>query len=243
MAQTPNVCPALHMPFQSGTDRNLRAIRRPYREKKYLGILDRVRQAMPHAAITTDIIVGFPGETEEDFADTLEVVRRARFSAAFTFQYSPRPGTPAAELGDQVPKAVVTERYQRLIELQEAISLEENTALVGSVVELLVATGEGRKDAATARMSGRARDGRLVHFTPDRPGVRPGDVLITTITGAAPHHLIADAPILDYRRTRAGDAHAAGASPRTMPRTIGLGLPSVGAPAVPDPQTPTGCDR
>ena len=141
-------CPALHMPLQSGSDRVLRAMRRSYRAEKYLGIIDRVRAAIPHAAITTDIIVGFPGETEEDFAATLDVVRRARFSTAFTFQYSKRPGTPAAELDDQLPKAVVQERYERLLEVQEKISLEENVALVGSTVELLVATGEGRKDAS-----------------------------------------------------------------------------------------------
>ncbi|MBU3750905.1 MAG: tRNA (N6-isopentenyl adenosine(37)-C2)-methylthiotransferase MiaB, partial [Mycobacterium sp.] len=116
MAQTPNVCPALHMPLQSGSDRVLRAMRRSYRSEKYLGILDRVREAMPTAAITTDIIVGFPGETEEDFVATLEVVRKARFAAAFTFQYSRRPGTPAADLDGQLPKSVVQERYQRLIE-------------------------------------------------------------------------------------------------------------------------------
>ncbi|WP_293356930.1 tRNA (N6-isopentenyl adenosine(37)-C2)-methylthiotransferase MiaB [Mycolicibacterium sp.] len=239
MAQTPNVCPALHMPLQSGSDRVLRAMRRSYRAEKYLGILDRVRQAMPHAAITTDIIVGFPGETEEDFAATLDVVRQARFSAAFTFQYSRRPGTPAAELDGQIPKDVVADRYRRLIELQESISLEENTALVGRTVEVLVAAGEGRKDAATARMSGRARDGRLVHFTPGAAEVRPGDIVETTLTGAAPHHLIADAPLLSHRRTRAGDAHAAG----RRPRTVGLGLPPVGAPpAQPEPTT-TGCAR
>ena len=237
MAQTPNVCPALHMPLQSGSDRVLRAMRRSYRAERYLGIIDRVRAAMPHAAITTDIIVGFPGETEEDFAATLEVVRRARFSAAFTFQYSKRPGTPAAELDDQIPKDVVQERYQRLIELQESISWEENRTLVGSTVELLVATGEGRKDLATARMSGRARDGRLVHFAPGDADVRPGDVLTTTVTGAAPHHLIADAPLLSYRRTRAGDAHAAG----QRPHTVGLGLPMIGAPTV-TPIT-TGCPQ
>ncbi|HRD12718.1 MAG TPA: tRNA (N6-isopentenyl adenosine(37)-C2)-methylthiotransferase MiaB, partial [Mycobacterium sp.] len=166
MAETPNVCPALHMPLQSGSDRVLKAMRRSYRAERYLGIIDRVRAAMPHAAITTDIIVGFPGETEEDFAATLDVVRAARFSAAFTFQYSRRPGTPAAELDGQLPKTVVQERYERLLEVQEQISLESNAALVGSTVELLVAAGEGRKDASTARMSGRARDGRLVHFTP-----------------------------------------------------------------------------
>ena len=236
MAETPNVCPALHMPLQSGSDRVLKAMRRSYRAERYLGIIDRVRAAMPHAAITTDIIVGFPGETEEDFAATLDVVRAARFSAAFTFQYSKRPGTPAAELDGQLPKAVVQERYERLLEVQEQISLESNAALVGSTVELLVATGEGRKDASTARMSGRARDGRLVHFTPGDAAVRPGDVVTTTVTGAAPHHLIADAPLQSHRRTRAGDAHATG----RRPRTVGLGLPAVGVPRPEEPTT-TGC--
>ncbi len=237
MAQTPNVCPALHMPLQSGSDRMLKAMRRSYRAEKYLGIIERVRAAMPAAAITTDIIVGFPGETEEDFAATLDVVRAARFCAAFTFQYSKRPGTPAAELDGQLPKAVVQERYMRLLAVQEQISFEENSAQIGTEVELLVATGEGRKDASTARMSGRARDGRLVHFTPGQTEVRPGDIVTTTVTGAAPHHLIADAPLRSYRRTRAGDAHAAG----QRPRTVGLGLPPVGRPPV--EQTTTGCAR
>lgn len=125
MAQTRNVCPALHMPLQSGSDRILRAMRRSYRAERYLGIIERVRAAIPHAAITTDLIVGFPGETEEDFAATLDVVRRARFAAAFTFQYSKRPGTPAAQLDGQLPKAVVQERYERLIALQEQISLAD----------------------------------------------------------------------------------------------------------------------
>ncbi|MGH3523501.1 MAG: tRNA (N6-isopentenyl adenosine(37)-C2)-methylthiotransferase MiaB, partial [Mycobacterium sp.] len=163
MAQTPNVCPALHMPLQSGSDRILRAMRRSYRAERFLAILDRVRTAIPHAAITTDLIVGFPGETEEDFTATLDVVRAARFSAAFTFQYSKRPGTPAAELDGQLPKDVVQQRYGQLVALQEEISLAENHAQIGRSVELLVAVGEGRKDAHTARMSGRARDGRLVH--------------------------------------------------------------------------------
>ena len=241
MAQTPNVCPALHMPLQSGSDRVLRAMRRSYRAEKYLGILQRVREAMPHAAITTDIIVGFPGETEEDFAETLEVVRRAQFSAAFTFQYSPRPGTPAAGMDGQVSKDVVTERYQRLIELQEAISLGQNRALIGTGVEVLVAAGEGRKDSATARMSGRARDGRLVHFNPGDRDTRPGDIITTTVTGAAPHHLIADAPLITHRRTRAGDAHAAGERPTTGTPVV-LGLPGLGVSPAPPPLT-TGCSR
>lgn len=150
MAQTPNVCPQLHMPLQSGSDRILRAMRRSYRKERFLGIIERVRAAMPHAAITTDIIVGFPGETEEDFQQTLEVVEKARFTSAFTFQYSKRPGTPAADMDGQLPKAVVQERYERLIALQERITLEENRKLVGTEVELLVAAGEGRKNAETA---------------------------------------------------------------------------------------------
>jgi tRNA-2-methylthio-N6-dimethylallyladenosine synthase len=237
MAETANVCPALHMPLQSGSDRILRAMRRSYRAERYLGIIDRVRAAIPHAAITTDLIVGFPGETEQDFQDTLDVVAASRFASAFTFQYSKRPGTPAADMPGQLPKAVVSERYQRLIDLQEKISLDENLAQVGRTVELLVATGEGRKDAATSRMSGRARDGRLVHFAPGAGEIRPGDIVTTTVTGAAPHHLIADAPLLAHRRTRAGDAHAAGLRPRTG---TGLGMPGIGAPATPPV---SGCAR
>jgi tRNA-2-methylthio-N6-dimethylallyladenosine synthase len=235
MAQTPNVCPALHMPLQSGSDRILRAMRRSYRAKRYLGIIDRVRATMPHAAITTDLIVGFPGETEDDFAATLDVVRQARFASAFTFQYSKRPGTPAAELGGQLPKAVVQERYERLIALQDQIALEENRNQIGRTVELLVATGEGRKDSSTARMSGRARDGRLVHFTPGEQQVRAGDVITTTITRAAPHHLIADGDVICHRRTRAGDAAG------QRPSGVGLGMPGVGQPAAaPESQ---GCTR
>ncbi len=229
MADTTNVCPALHMPLQSGSDRVLRVMRRSYRAERYLGIVDRVRAAMPSAAITTDIIVGFPGETEADFQATLDVVRAARFSSAFTFQYSRRPGTPAAELPDQLPKGVVQERYQRLIELQEAISLEGNRAQLGETVEVLVAAGEGRKDSATARMSGRARDGRLVHFGPGSAAVRPGDIVTTVVTGAAPHYLVADGAVLTHRRTRAGDAYRPGESTGARP-TVGLGMPGLGEP-------------
>ncbi|MCV7423291.1 tRNA (N6-isopentenyl adenosine(37)-C2)-methylthiotransferase MiaB [Mycobacterium yunnanensis] len=241
MATTPNVCPTLHMPLQSGSDRILKAMRRSYRSERYLGIIDRVRAAIPHAAITTDLIVGFPGETEDDFAATLEVVERARFASAFTFQYSKRPGTPAAELPDQIPKHVVQERYMRLIELQERISLEENAAQIGTTVELLVATGEGRKDVSTARMSGRARDGRLVHFAPGERDIRPGDVVTTTVTGAAPHHLVADAVLLEHRRTRSGDAHEAGRRVVTGATSVGLGLPRIGMP--PAQPVTAGCSR
>ncbi|MGC5245605.1 tRNA (N6-isopentenyl adenosine(37)-C2)-methylthiotransferase MiaB [Gordonia sp. DT219] len=235
MAQTANVCPQLHMPLQSGSDRILRSMRRSYRRTKFLTILDKVRAAMPDAAITTDIIVGFPGETEEDFAETLDVVAAARFASAFTFQYSPRPGTPAASMDDQVAPEVVSDRYRRLIELQEQICLSENRAIVGREVELLVVADEGRKSAHSHRMTGRARDGRLVHFRPDdAAAIRPGDVVTTVVTGAAPHHLIADAGIGRHRRTRAGDAHAQSRTPTTPPVGVGLGIPGVGpAPAEP----------
>ena len=234
MAATPNVCPQLHMPLQSGSDRVLRAMRRSYRKAKFLGIIERVRAAMPHASITTDIIVGFPGETDEDFAETLDVVEQARFTSAYTFQYSKRPGTPAAEMAGQLPKAVVQERFERLIALQERISLEENQKLIGTEVELLVADAAGKKNVAMARMSGRARDGRLAHFRPvgavDRV-VRPGDIVTLDVTAAAPHFLIADGAVRSHRRTRAGDAHEAGITPKTPPVGVGLGLPQIGIPA------------
>ncbi|SDF29668.1 tRNA-2-methylthio-N6-dimethylallyladenosine synthase [Pseudonocardia oroxyli] len=229
MAETPNVCPQLHMPLQSGSDRVLRAMRRSYRSSRFLDILDEVRASIPDAAVSTDIIVGFPGETEEDFAATLDVVRRARFAQAFTFQYSPRPGTPAADLPDQLPKAVVQERYERLVALQEEISWAENRRLEGSTVEVLVATGEGRKDGATRRVSGRARDGRLVHFAPGTATPRPGDLVTVTIDYGAPHHLVSDGGVHTHRRTRAGDAHEAGQRPGGAP--TGLGLPGFGKPA------------
>jgi tRNA-2-methylthio-N6-dimethylallyladenosine synthase len=232
MAETPNVMPSLHMPLQSGSDRVLKAMRRSYRQERYLAIIDRVRAAMPEAAITTDIIVGFPGETEDDFAQTLEVVRRARFAGAFTFQYSLRPGTPAASLPDQLPKEVVQERYLRLLALQEEMSWAENKRLLGRVLDVLVAEGEGRKDGATHRLSGRAPDNRLVHFAvpagTDAP--RPGDVATVEVTYAAPHHLVADGAFGGVRRTRAGDAWETRQGRTPVAAGVPLGMPTVGAP-------------
>ena len=227
MAETDNVMPQLHMPLQSGSDDVLRRMKRSYRSKKFLGILDRVRERIPEAAITTDIIVGFPGETEDDFQRTLEVVEASRFSSAFTFQYSIRPGTPAATMEDQVPKEVVQERFERLVALQDRIAHEENLAQEGRSVEILVAEGEGDRDAETRRLSGRARDHRLVHFSlpadlPEAQRPRPGDLVTATVTHAAPHYLIADSaleagaplragdPRFSVRRTRSGDAWEAG---------------------------------
>jgi len=237
MADTPNVMPQLHMPLQSGSNAMLRRMRRAYRRDSYLAILDKVRAAIPDAAITTYIIVGFPGETEEDFADTLDLVRRARFAGAFTFQYSIRPGTPAATMDGQVPADIVAERYGRLVALAEETALEENQALVGREVEVLIAEGEGRKDEMTHRMSGRARDNRLVHLAPASPP-RPGDIVVTRVTAAAPHYLIADGVPLALRRTAAGDAWQARASGAgkapdgPVPgQPVLLGMPAIGAPA------------
>ncbi|MBE1514036.1 tRNA-2-methylthio-N6-dimethylallyladenosine synthase [Nesterenkonia halotolerans] len=211
MAETPNVMPQLHMPLQSGSDKVLKDMRRSYRSKKFLGILDKVRERMPHAAVTTDIIVGFPGETEEDFLETMRVVEASRFSSAYTFQYSPRAGTPAATMEDQIPKAVVQERFERLCALQDRICAEENATLLGTSQELLVTADSGAKSAETGRLSGRAPDNRLVHFSvpAGEPAPRPGDFVTVTITKAAGFHLLADpSGAEDYRlrRSPAGDA-------------------------------------
>ena len=226
MAETTNVMPSLHMPLQSGSDEVLQRMRRSYRQDRYLGIIEKVRAAMPDAAITTDIIVGFPGETEADFEQTLHVVREARFAAAFTFQYSKRPGTPAAEMPGQILQAIVTERYNRLLDTVNEVTLAENQAQVGREVEVLISVGEGKKDAATARISGRAPDNRLVHVALDAalPAPRPGDMVTAEITHAAPHHLNADR-MVSVRRTRAGDL--ADQPIEVITPGVMLGLPTI----------------
>ena len=230
MAATPTVMPHLHMPLQSGSDTVLRRMRRSYRSTKFLDIVARVRDAMPDAAITTDIIVGFPGETEEDFAATLDVVRQVRFAGAFTFQYSKRPGTPAAEMPDQVPGEVVADRYRRLQALVEETAWQENRALEGSLVEVLLTSGEGRKDERTARRSGRARDNRLVHVSiPDQVAAEPGDLVTAEVTYAAPHHLIADAFVsIESTHVPAPPDACAPAPSGVDRRPVALGLPRVG---------------
>lgn len=215
MAETANVMPHLHMPLQSGSDQVLKRMRRSYRQDRYLGIIDEVRAALPDAAITTDIIVGFPGETEDDFQATLDVVARARFASAYTFQYSKRPGTPAAQMPDQIDAVIVQERYERLMALVNDVAWVENGALLGSAVEVLIARGEGRKDGATARVSGRARDNRLVHVAQPDVQVAPGDFVTAHVTHAAPHHLVAD-DVIAVRRTR-----------QVTDRAVGLGMPAM----------------
>jgi tRNA-2-methylthio-N6-dimethylallyladenosine synthase len=181
MAESEHVCEHIHFPLQSGSDRVLSAMQRSYRRERYLGWLERIRAAIPDIGVSTDIIVGFPGETDADFEDTLDVVRRARFDQAYTFQYSPRPGTRAATMEDQVPKAVVQERFERLVALQEAIALDRMRAQVDTTVEVLV-EGLGRK----GRAQGRTRTNRVVHLDGDHA---PGTFVDVRIVGAHPHHL------------------------------------------------------
>ena len=159
------------------------------------------------------------------------MVRVDSFAQGFNFQYSKRPGTPDAVMVGHIPKKVVQERYERLVALQEEISWEENKKQVGRTLELMVAEGEGRKDDTTHRLSGRAPDSRLVHFTKPDQEVRPGDVVTVEITYAAPHHLLAEGPVLDVRRTRAGDAwEKRNAAEKAKPVGVMLGLPRIGAP-------------
>ncbi|MDP1711402.1 MAG: tRNA (N6-isopentenyl adenosine(37)-C2)-methylthiotransferase MiaB [Candidatus Nanopelagicaceae bacterium] len=225
MAQTPNAMPHLHMPLQSGSNRVLAQMRRSYRTDRYLGIIERVRKAIPHSQISTDIIVGFPGESEEDFQATLDVCRQARFSAAYTYQYSKRPGTPAATMPDQVAPEVVGERYTRLHAHQEAISLSVNRESIGKILQVLVTEHEGRRDAQRARMSGRTEDFRLAHFSFDAENVaRPGDVVAVKISDAAPHFLAGEGG--EVRRTRGGDAHQLRTEERARDPLL-LGMPQL----------------
>jgi tRNA-2-methylthio-N6-dimethylallyladenosine synthase len=181
MAESDRVCEHIHFPLQSGSDRVLRAMRRSYRRERYLEWLDRIRTAIPGIAVSTDIIVGFPGETDEDFEDTLDVVRRARFDQAYTFQYSTRPGTRAGSMPDQVPKPLVQERFDRLVALQEGIALERMREQVGTTAEILV-EGAGRK----GRTQGRTRTNRVVHLDGE---LAPGTFVDVRILAAHPHHL------------------------------------------------------
>ena len=207
MAETPNVMPHLHMPLQSGSDRILQAMRRSYRSDRYLGIIEKVRTAIPKSTITTDIIVGFPGESDEDFQATMDLVKEAKFLAAYTFQYSKRPGTPAATMPDQVSDSAMKERYDALHILQQEMSQIVNEQVVGFEEEILVADYEGRRDDGKARMTGRTKDFRLAHFSVEESNLpRPGDAVISKITKASPNFILAEAAPISVRKTRGGDA-------------------------------------
>jgi tRNA-2-methylthio-N6-dimethylallyladenosine synthase len=161
MAECDAVCEHLHLPLQSGSTRVLKAMRRTYSRERYLELVGRIRAAVPGIALTTDIIVGFPGETEDDFRETLEVVDEVGYDHAFTFVYSPRRGTEAATMPDQVPEEVKRQRITRLVDLVQQHAAARNAALVGTVQEVLV-EGPSRTDAAVLR--GRTRGNKTALF-------------------------------------------------------------------------------
>ena len=182
---------------------------------------------MPAATITTDIIVGFPGESEADFQGTLDICTQARFLAAYTFQYSKRPGTPAATMAGQVPESVVAERYTRLHEFQSAISLSVNQELVGKNAEVLVSEYEGRRDGGKDRMSGRSKDFRLVHFDIDPANSpRPGDLVTVEIGAAKAFFVTATGLPKEVKRSRGGDAYEARVA-EAKSTGVMLGIPTL----------------
>ncbi len=185
MAETPAVCEHLHLPLQSGSDRVLAAMHRGYTAERYLDRLAAARAAMPGLAVTTDVIVGFPGEADDDFERTLEVVAEASFDSAYTFIYSPRPGTEAAErTEDFVAPEVIAERFERLDIVVQRSGLARHEARVGRVEEVLV-EGPSRKDPAV--LASRTEQNKLLHFTSEP--IRPGSYATVLVTSAAPHHL------------------------------------------------------
>lgn len=199
MAETHNVMPHLHMPLQSGSDRILQAMRRSYRVDRYRSIIEKVRKAMPHSTITTDVIVGFPGENEADFQASLDVCSELGFLAAYSFKYSKRPGTPAAEMPDQIAQEVVAERYDRLHQRLNEVSLAVNEAVFGKELEVLIT------DIEAGRAQGKSRDFRLVHFDlSESERARPGDIATVRITSAKPHFILGER--VSIRNSRGGDA-------------------------------------
>jgi tRNA-2-methylthio-N6-dimethylallyladenosine synthase len=183
MAETPAVCEQIHFPLQSGSDRILSAMHRGYTAERFLQRLEMMRTIVPDLAASTDVIVGFPGETEEDFQATLDVMAEARFDNAYMFQFSPRPGTPAADMDGQVPPNVVTQRFDRLVALQNGITFERNLEQVGRTVEVMV-EGPSKRDASVATT--RTRGNRIVHVAGEW---RAGTLLSVEVTRAAPHYL------------------------------------------------------
>ena len=164
MANSKKICPHLHLPLQSGSSRILKAMNRRYDKEKYLALAKKIRERMPDIALTTDIIVGFPGETEEDFQETLDVVRKVRYDSAFTFIYSKRTGTPAAVMEDQVPEDVVKDRFDRLLKEVQEIARETSSRYTGQVVEVLA---EEKNHQEAGHLTGRLSNNLLVHFKGD----------------------------------------------------------------------------
>ncbi len=172
MAERENICNQLHLPVQSGSDRILKLMNRHYNTEHYLSIVDEVKSKIPDVTLTTDIIVGFPGETDEDFLKTVELLKTVRYDSIFSFIYSKRTGTPAEKMADVMTEEHKHENFSKMLEIQNEISLEKNKALIGSVQSVLV---EGQSKTDHDKMSGRSEGGKLVHFSSD--AVRPGDIV------------------------------------------------------------------
>ena len=188
LASNPKVSRYLHLPFQSGSDTILERMHRRYTGDEYVELIGRLRTAVPDINLSTDAIVGFPGETEEDFLQTMKLLERLRFGHVFAFAFSPRPGTPAAKYGDQVSEVVMKERLHRLFELTDRISLELNQELVGSTVTVLI-DGDSRLDPND--WQGRGEDNRVVNF-PKTGHETIGDVVAVRIRRAGAHSLVGD---------------------------------------------------
>ena len=190
MAETPAVCPQLHLPLQSGSDRVLSAMRRGYSAERYLKRLRDARGGIEDLAVTTDLIVGFPGETDDEFEETLHVCADAQFDSAYTFIFSPRPGTRAAEMtADFVPADVIKERFERLKAVLDRSALRKHEARVGRREEVLV-EGPSRRNAQV--LSGRTRQGKLIHFPAPVDSLRPGTLVLVDVVHGAPYHLLGE---------------------------------------------------
>jgi tRNA-2-methylthio-N6-dimethylallyladenosine synthase len=186
MAECTSVCEHLHFPVQSGSDTVLRRMKRAYSRSSYLDKVAMARETIPGLALSTDIIVGFPGETDDEFDDTMSLVTDVRYDSAYTFQYSKRPGTAAATMDDQIPKRVVQARYDRLLATQTQVSHERNRELLGAEVELTIERSSSKTDAG--RATGRTRTNKLVHVGVDDVG--PGAALQVVVTEAHAHYLV-----------------------------------------------------
>jgi tRNA-2-methylthio-N6-dimethylallyladenosine synthase len=185
MATLPSVCPHMHLPVQAGSTRTLARMERTYTREEYLEKTRLLTATIPGLALTTDIIVGFPGESEDDFAETLSLMREVRFDASFAFKFSPRPGTPAADFPDQVPESVRGDRLAKVLSLQDELSLEKNRAWIGRQVDVLVDRELSKRDSGLA--AGRTLQNRIVHFGGGE--VAEGGVASVQITAATSHHL------------------------------------------------------
>ncbi len=210
LASLPRLGTYLHLPFQAGSNRVLKAMKRRYTREAYLDLVERIRQAQPQVNLSTDVIVGFPGETEEDFRQTLELVEEVRFSQLYGFIFSPRPKTPAARYAGRVPREVAGERLERLFALQEGVSLSLNQALIGRSVEVVV---DGPAKRGKGLWHGRGEDHRVVNF-PAWPGIRAGELVAIRITGATAHALLGER--VEQNSSQAGMA--------SWPRGKGVGL-------------------